>query len=342
MGMAAMEGKLPIIEALVALGLKVNESDDHSLPGEPFYQPEGPIVHAAAAGHLDIVRWLLEHGAQINYVVNGRPRCQPLIYAATNGHLDIVKLLVEYGADLHSDRGGVYASTQAEDFRHFEVRDYLRSLGVKTMREKYPPDYESAHRCFIDDMTFQRGPMRGFRVEIPGEPLVVLRESVGNEVVPTHTIFTVGLSDHRLPFRGEPDSCAELRFMLPSDWPLDENALRDARWNWPIEHLKRIVAELRSATQWPEEPTFFMNGDPPTPLGPGTLFSGWLCVVDNGASIQVPDYRWINIWSLYPIYNEEHELIKSQGLKAFIKKSREQKMPLHIVPDRPNVAIDAR
>src|SRR5262245_28561110 len=72
---AAIHGKLPIIQALVEVGMDVNEDHSTSDPNDPFYAPEGAIVEAASKGHLEVVRWLLDHGARINYVVHGQPRC---------------------------------------------------------------------------------------------------------------------------------------------------------------------------------------------------------------------------------------------------------------------------
>jgi len=154
--------------------MDVNETRDHGNPNDPFYQPEGPIVDAASSGHLEVVRWLLQHGAKINYVVQGKPRCLPLVRAATEGYPDIVKLLVEHGADIHATWRGLNAATQAEDFGHFEIRDYLRSLGGRTLREITPPDYPSGHKRFLKAMTEQRGPVCDWRLELPGDPLVVL------------------------------------------------------------------------------------------------------------------------------------------------------------------------
>lgn len=128
MAKAAAQNKLPFVQTLFGLGVGVNEPNDMGDPDHPFYEPEGPIIQAASFGHAEIVRWLLDHGAKINYVVVGQPRCLPLIRAATEGHLDVVKLLVEHGADVHATWHGLNAIKQAEAFGRDDVRDYLLSL----------------------------------------------------------------------------------------------------------------------------------------------------------------------------------------------------------------------
>src|SRR5262249_23733141 len=88
---AAMHGFLPIVRAVAELGVDVNETHDASNPDDPFYEPEGPVLTASGSGHVEMVRWLLESGAKINYVVQGQPRCMPLIHAAGEGHFEVVQ-----------------------------------------------------------------------------------------------------------------------------------------------------------------------------------------------------------------------------------------------------------
>lgn len=128
---AAIRGRLPVVQVFVELGLDVNLAKDVEDPEDPFCTVEGPVLHAAAEGHLEVVRWLLDHGAKINYVVSGQVRCLPLLRAAVNGHLDVVKLLIERGADIDATWNGHSALTQARDYGHAGVVDYLRSKGAR-------------------------------------------------------------------------------------------------------------------------------------------------------------------------------------------------------------------
>ncbi len=82
------------------------------------------IHHAAAGGHLPMVRWLIEHGASVNAVDNLGET--PLHYALKNNQFDVAKLLIEYGANVNSTNFfGIHplCSTESPDFmRHLIER----------------------------------------------------------------------------------------------------------------------------------------------------------------------------------------------------------------------------
>jgi uncharacterized protein len=56
-----------------------------------------PLIIASHAGHMEVVRWLVDHGAAINERDNGGHTA--LLSACVIGRTPVVRLLVEGGAD---------------------------------------------------------------------------------------------------------------------------------------------------------------------------------------------------------------------------------------------------
>jgi hypothetical protein len=128
MGAAADAGRLRVMELLVAAGADVNEPKS----GSSAASPEGVIDVAAAMGHLDVVRWLLDRGARVNHEVLGQTRCFALVNAVRSRHLDVVKLLVERGAAVNACWAGLTPLDHAMMYGRADAAEYLRSVGGKT------------------------------------------------------------------------------------------------------------------------------------------------------------------------------------------------------------------
>jgi uncharacterized protein len=87
------------------------------------------LTGAVASGHTEIVKWLLENGAAPNYRYG--PGYSPLLTAAANGHLEILKLLLAHGADPHAtSNDGKSALALASERNHSAVADYRRNLST--------------------------------------------------------------------------------------------------------------------------------------------------------------------------------------------------------------------
>ena len=64
-----------------------------------------PLMEAASAGHTDIVRLLIAHGADVN--AQSSSGNTPLMYACAGGHEEVVRVLLEAGAHVedHNENG---------------------------------------------------------------------------------------------------------------------------------------------------------------------------------------------------------------------------------------------
>ena len=80
--------------------------------------------------HLDVVKHLVECGADIHACND-----QALRWASSNGHLDIVKYLIECDADIHARDDE--ALRWASHYGHFNVVHYLKNIYLERYKEKF-------------------------------------------------------------------------------------------------------------------------------------------------------------------------------------------------------------
>ena len=86
---AASNNHLHIIEALIAMGVDIN-------PNRPY--KDAPIIAASKYNHEDVVVWLINHKANINY--QGKLKETALMKTAFTGNISIFQKLTVAGADI--------------------------------------------------------------------------------------------------------------------------------------------------------------------------------------------------------------------------------------------------
>jgi ankyrin repeat protein len=126
---AAAFGDLEAVKSAVAQGANVN-----------FKGPGGftPMNAAARNGHLEVVKYLAEHGADIDKSDNNRDKT-PLLAASFKGHFDIVKYLVEKGAKVNAQSiNGFTPLHDAAYVGNLEIVKYLVEHGANVhIRNKH-------------------------------------------------------------------------------------------------------------------------------------------------------------------------------------------------------------
>ena len=87
-----------------------------------------PLQGAAVMQRVDLARLLLDRGAKVNS--RGEGGASPLHEAAGNGQIELAKLLLEHGADVNAkDDEGKTPLTIAMEYKQPEVADLLRKQG---------------------------------------------------------------------------------------------------------------------------------------------------------------------------------------------------------------------
>jgi len=119
------------VQALVTKGADVNKV---SGPNEYPYVNDSLLIIAAQNDHMEIVKVLLEKGANLNAKCHSRSWClgkDTLIYAATFGDLEIIQLLILKGANVNAqDKVGNSALMMAARNGHESVTHYLLQNGA--------------------------------------------------------------------------------------------------------------------------------------------------------------------------------------------------------------------
>uniref|UniRef100_A0A8C9MM31 Uncharacterized protein n=1 Tax=Serinus canaria TaxID=9135 RepID=A0A8C9MM31_SERCA len=122
-----VEYLLDYCSASIEIGGSVN-FDGEIIEGAP------PLWAASAAGHLKVVRCLLDHGASVNNTT--LTNSTPLRAACFDGHLEIVKYLVEHKADLEVSNRHGHTCLMISCYKgHKEIAQYLLEKGADVNRK---------------------------------------------------------------------------------------------------------------------------------------------------------------------------------------------------------------
>ena len=110
-----------------------------------------PLRAAAFDGHLDIVRCLVENGADVNARTNFNST--PLMLTCHNGHLDVASYLVKHGANINlQDNKGCSCLHRALEGGHVQLACELLALGAKQTQNlnRLTPLLEASNDCKIE------------------------------------------------------------------------------------------------------------------------------------------------------------------------------------------------
>lgn len=126
---AILGSQITRVASLLRRGAPVNAGDKYGTT---------PLYKAAVQGETEIVRMLLEAGADPNRESSGEDEGTPLCAAASWGHTEIVRLLLQHGADPNAietpNKGPMTALKWAMRNGHHDVVAILVEAGADPFR----------------------------------------------------------------------------------------------------------------------------------------------------------------------------------------------------------------
>ena len=192
------------------------------------------------------------------------------------------------------------------------------------------------HEKIVDHINKHLGPpLENAIMEIVGTIKILVIPNSSSGYI---TLVTSGMSDSSMaaPEGAENYRHAEVFMHLPADWPLDKDSWEDPNYYWPIEWL-RLIAHYPEA-----DDVFFASQQTignEEPVAPNTKLSSLLFLEspDEFGQLQLDD-KLIRFYQLFPLYDEEREVMSVDGLGRLFELFQENGISQVIDPNRLNVA----
>lgn len=339
-GVAAREGRVEVMAALLDLGFDINA----------LSLPERCTALGTAIGfkHWDLVRFMLDRGADPNL---DRTTIRALNIKDSARRQQVLDWLLDAGVDvnqmfeLYGDPDNLFTALDWVE-EDPEMAAYLRSRGAKTASElthdrpKADTTDSIAHAvaAFLGDHSGTSTRKSLIEIVPTGHPIAI-HAIRPNEVHQHLILYTFGMSDRlMITPPGQEEYClAELFIELPADWPLASDVLAQAQFGWPISWLRQLARyPFETGTWFGNRAAVIANGHPSQPIAPEVPFTSWMVVAQGQAT--VTDSRVIQVYRAVPLYPEEHELEQRDGVQALLAAFESHGISLCFDPVRPNAA----
>ena len=240
-----------------------------------------PLINAVYRNNTEMVRYLLGKGAEVNENYISRTYSSALTGAARDGNLEIVKLLCEASASINGLNNALMTPlSYALAAGKHEVADYLRSRGA--IEAKDAPEYAeiTARRKrppIVEWVQKRLGEAHPLAwLPIIPDEVPVAVNAVFNE--DHYCLFTNGMSERAMvtPPEMEHYQFAELVLYL-DDWDTDVNAWQNPEQLWAINWVRRLTQIPFENNTWlGGKWTIISNEEPPQPLSEFTDMTCWL------------------------------------------------------------------
>jgi hypothetical protein len=175
-----------------------------------------------------------------------------------------------------------------------------------------------------------------------GEAGVRLLHVAPHDMRPVHTLVTAGISARAMEKVGkDAPRYIELMATLPRQWQLDAESVQQDRWAWPLRLLRALARRAHDGQPlaWGQ---LIANGEPPQPYADSTKQCATLIVpsllVPTDFYQLVASARTIEFYAAVPLYREEWQLGREQGVERLMHRLVDRDVNDVIDPKRRNAA----
>ena len=116
-------GDVEVVQSRINQGANIDETDNRGC---------SPLIVAAKWGYLEIVKLLLDNGADVNAWAWDTMEQTALMEASDQGHVELVKFLLQKGANVNfRNKNGWTALKLAQKEDHTQIAELLKAHGAK-------------------------------------------------------------------------------------------------------------------------------------------------------------------------------------------------------------------
>jgi hypothetical protein len=162
------------------------------------------------------------------------------------------------------------------------------------------------------------------------------------------TLFTTGMSDRQMTLPPDCDApaYAELLLCLPTDWPLEQQDLKNEANYWPLRLLKFLARLPHVYETWLGFGHTVPNEDPPEPYDASTELCCALIVPptlfdERFDTLAISDDKVVQFYAVVPIFREEMEFKLRHGTEELLRRFAATGICELLDPRRPNVCAGA-
>lgn len=153
-----------------------------------------------------------------------------------------------------------------------------------------------------------------------------------------YTLVTVGFGSYsmRTPAGVDRYKCGRVELMigLPDYWQIDNESMKESRWEWPIYVLKIIITHIIENSQWLHfgYGAYLGKLDESTDLDHMLIVEG--VVPEGGDVCKLPSGTPVNFLQVIPLYKSEADFYNEYGLEKLLDKMSD--VSFVIDPKRPS------